>query len=136
MPLYLPPTTAGAKGTSIINFGAFPGDTFISLDVIGQGAIAADSVVNAWSGLTATADHSLDEHLVETIKFLAGNIVAGIGFTIYAFNIGQLHEPIVPLIKRDNERGGLVNTQGIQIQKGGGLSTKLYGQWTVAWKWE
>lgn len=82
--------------------------------------------------LEATANHSADEHLVETIRAAAGAIVAGTGFTIYALNTNQLNEPVdvprsAPYTAGGTSQAGTVN--------GGGKGTQLYGLWTVAWVW-
>lgn len=100
----------GATGTGTLDFGAFPGASDTSLVIIGQGAIVAGSLVEAWIFPATTADHSDDEHLVETLKVIAGTIVAGTGFTIYGVNTSQL----------DNSQGD---------------GTRLYGTWNVAWCW-
>ena len=75
-----------ATGTAIVNFaGAAPGVlSQASLDVAGQAGIAAGSLVEAWVRPVASAEHSADEHVVEQLKIVAGNIVAGTGFTVYA----------------------------------------------------
>lgn len=105
-----------ATGTATLDFGAFPGASDASVAVTGQAAIVAGSLVEAWLRPVATADHSADEHMVETLKVVAGNISAGVGFTIYGFNTGQTNEPI-------------------EVNEGGGRGTRIYGQWTVAWAW-
>jgi len=74
---------AGNVGTATLNFGAFPGASDTSLAITGQSGIVAGSVVDAWIRPVATAEHSADEHWVESVKIVAGNIVAGVGFTIY-----------------------------------------------------
>lgn len=51
--------------------------------VIDQANIQSDSYVEAWMEGDSTADHSPDEHLIEPIKLTCGNIVPGVGFTIY-----------------------------------------------------
>lgn len=73
-----------AVGTAVIDFGAHPGKGMTSVDVTGQASIVSGSRIGCWPRLTSTADHSADEHRVETLKLVAGNIVAGTGFTIYA----------------------------------------------------
>lgn len=99
------------SGTATLDFGAFPGASDTSVAVTGQTGIVSGSIVGAWLRPVATADHSADEHLVETIRIEAGNIVAGTGFTIYGFNSSQL------------------------IESPSGTGTRLYGTWTVAWAW-
>lgn len=76
-------------GTGSIDFGAFPGASDATLVITGQGSILAGSRVSAWLEATATADHSADEHRVEDISVLAGAIVPGTGFTIYATYMGM-----------------------------------------------
>ncbi len=73
----------GATGTALLDFGAFPGASDAAVVVTGQTGIVSGSYVEAWLRPEATADHSADEHWVEAIKVVAGNIVAGTGFTIY-----------------------------------------------------
>jgi hypothetical protein len=73
----------GAQGTTTITFGASPGGTDTSVAVTGQGTILAGSLVEAWISPVASADHTADEHLVDSIYIVAGNVVASTGFTIY-----------------------------------------------------
>jgi hypothetical protein len=76
------------QGTATLDFGAFPGATDATVAVTGQAAILSGSLVECWLAIAASADHSADEHLVETIFVAAGNIVAGTGFTIYGITTG------------------------------------------------
>ena len=99
-----------AIGTATLDFGAFPGQSDVSLAVTGQSAILSGSNVGVWVSPAATADHSADEHLVETLNVFAGSVVAGVGFTIYALNRSQLNEPT-------------------------GNGTRLYGTWLIGWAW-
>lgn len=70
-------------GTAIIDFGATAGDT-ASIDITGQTGITGTSYVDAWIVPSVSTDHSVDEHLLEDLDIMAGNVVAGTGFTIYA----------------------------------------------------
>lgn len=113
----------GATGTATLDFGAFPGTSDTSVSVAGQAAIVAASLVEAWIRPVATADHSADEHMAETLKVFAGNISSGGGsFTIYGFNTSDLYE--YPLGWNSLNRAGAA-----------GRGTRLYGQFTVAWAW-
>jgi len=104
-------------GEATIDFGAFPGKSDTFVNVVGQSAIVSGSKVTAWLAPKATADHTVDEHLMETIRIMAGNIVPTVGFTIYALNYSQLNEPL-------------------ELRSGrGGLGTRIYGSWTVQWQW-
>lgn len=69
------------KGTAPLDFGAGKSDT--SVIITGQSSILSSNVVNAFIIPSTTAEHSVEEHLAEELIVMAGNIVAGIGFTIY-----------------------------------------------------
>jgi hypothetical protein len=107
-------------GTATIDFGAFPGASDTSLAITGQTAILSGSLVEAWLRPEASADHSATEHMVETIRVHVGDIVAGTGFTIYAFNTSTLNEPVY---------------DPISPRTGGGQGTLIYGTWSVQWAW-
>jgi hypothetical protein len=119
------------RGTATIDFGAFPGASDTSVVVTGQTFIGAASLVEAWVNLGQSADHSPDEHLVETLKVSAGNIVAGVGFTIYAINTNQINEPL------ERRAGSQLTTAQPRppevASTSGGMGTRLYGQWLVNW---
>jgi hypothetical protein len=110
-------------GTGTIDFGAAPGASDASLVITGQAAIVAGSLVEAWLRPVATADHSVDEHLVETIKVIATDIVAATGFTIRAFNTDHLVEQPLGWNPNNSKAGNA------------GRTSRLYGLWTVAWVW-
>ncbi len=124
----------GAQGTAVLDFGAFPGKSDTSVAVTGQAAIVSGSLVEAWLRPVATADHTADEHMLETLKIFAANIVAGTGFTIYGFNTSELSERPLEQMSRHqtasvrDRLGGI----GAENEKRG---TLIYGQWTVAWVW-
>lgn len=104
-----------ATGQTTIDFGAFPGKSDASVAVTGQTAILSGSFVEAWLTPVATADHSADEHLADPPRIAAGNIVAGTGFTIYAFS--QDFVPIQDTVQFNNN------------------APRPYGLWTVNWAW-
>lgn len=97
------------QGTTSINFGAFPGVSDTSVAVTGQAAILSGSLVEAFIFPAATADHSIDEHLVNPPRVVATTIVAGTGFTIYGFSL-----------------------DGVDT---GSDTPRIYGVWNVAWVW-
>lgn len=126
----------GASGTTTIDFGAFPGKSDASVAVTGQAGIVAGSLVEAWIFPMTTADHTPDEHMVETIRVFAdpSTIIAGTGFTIKAFNSSQLNEPLeTPGPSRFRSVAGTV--YGYVGPSVGGQGTRIYGSWTVAWVW-
>jgi hypothetical protein len=107
----------GNQGTTTINFGAFPGTTDVTL-AIADANIQASSIVEAWIMPAATADHSIDEHWLDPPKILAGNVQAGVGFTIYA-NAPDIW-------------GGVASAaQPVPAD----CDNLFYGAWNVAWCW-
>lgn len=97
----------GAQGQTTINFGAFPGSNDASTVITGQAGILSTSLVEAWIQPVATADHSVAEHYIDPPRVVAGEIVAGTGFTIRGFGSG--------------------------VQSG--EMPTCYGLWTVDWVW-
>lgn len=124
----------GAQGVATLDFGAFPGKSDATVNVTGQAGIVAGSLVEAWVRPVATTDHTADEHMLETIKVFAANIVAGTGFTIYGFNSSELNEPVVPL-GAGRPATGAPAEPSLDHAGRGGIGTRIYGQWTVAWVW-
>ena len=115
------------SGTATIDFGAFPGSGDTSLAVTGQTLITSDSLPTAWLSLTAaTADHTTDEHFVDPPDVFAGNIVPGVGFTIYA------------RAKAPPARAPDYNTHiadRLLVTSSPVTDPQPYGQWTVQWLW-
>lgn len=129
------------QGTALLDFGAFPGASDASL-AVASAAIGAANLVEAWIFPAATADHSADEHICETLKVFAGAVVAGVGFTIYGVNSGVLSEPVdTPPPSNyiaSNTAGTAIvvrNAQPATRAYGGGAGTRLYGKWNIAWVW-
>jgi hypothetical protein len=74
-------------GTATINFGSAPGTNIASLVITGQAAIGASSNIKVWFQGGSTADFNEYEHLFilpGSVSLVAGTIVNGVGFTIYA----------------------------------------------------
>lgn len=76
-------------GRTALDFGVAPGSLYTSVTVTGQTDILSGSRVEAWITPIATADHLADEHMVDPPRVIAGNIVAGTGFTIHGFATGE-----------------------------------------------
>lgn len=121
----------GATGTATLDFGAFPGKSHATVAVTGQTGIIAGSLVEAWIRPEATADHTADEHMMETLKVFAADIVAGTGFTIHGLNTSQLNEPVSPPRASPYTAGGLAKS----LANDGGIGTRIWGRWTIAWVW-
>jgi hypothetical protein len=124
----------GAQSVTTIDFGAFPGTSDASLDITGQTGIDSASVVTAWLQPADTDDHTADEHRLETISVMAGNVIPGVGFTIYATNNSQRNEPLSkPGVA--GFRPAATTFYGYAGESVGGRGTLIYGKWSVAWKW-
>jgi hypothetical protein len=93
-------------GTTLLDFGPFPGrpDTQFTYSNIPN--IGASAIVEAWIFPIATLDHTADEHWVDPPRVYANNVVAGQGFTIY----------------------GEARSDSL-------IDDRPYGVWTVAWVW-
>lgn len=130
--------TVLGSGTAIVDFGA-SGAPVASVDVTGQAAILAGSLVFCWIKPEATVDHSVGEHIVEDIKVVAADIVAGVGFTIYALS------PDRPLAAERGPLSLLGRFSGAGANPGAGKRDRdpyrpvpgraslLTGKWTVGW---
>jgi hypothetical protein len=124
----------GNSGVTTIDFGAFPGGSDATVTVTGQTGIVSGSVVQAWLVAQSTVDHTADEHRVETISVTCGNIVANTSFDIYATNTSQLNEPETDAgVSRS--RSAAATVYGYAGKSIGGLGTRIYGTWTVHWRW-
>ena len=127
-----------AQGTATLDFGAYPGASDTSLFVSAP-TIGAGNLVEAWIFPAATTDHSADEHLIESIKVMAGNVAAGSGFTIYMSNTSQLNEPVVQQLPSRLGSAGVYAGNGRadsgSVGVGGGTGTRIYGKWSIGWVW-
>lgn len=79
------PSGSGVTGQSTLNFGAWPG-TDTARAVISDAGVLATSTLLAQLDATPSADHSLEEHVfgATEMDLIAGAIVPGSGFTVYA----------------------------------------------------
>ena len=124
----------GAQGHTTVDFGAFPGSSHATAAVTGQTGILATSDAEAWIRAEDSADHTADEHIVETIQVRAAAIAAGTGFTIHAWNTSQLNEPLEkPGVAAFHPTTG--TARGDAGPSVGGIGTRLYGVWNVSWAW-
>lgn len=73
-------STDNPKGTSVLDFGT--GSKSVSL-VVAASDITALHQVSAELSTVPTAEHSADDILVDPIRVIVYDIVAGTGFTIY-----------------------------------------------------
>jgi hypothetical protein len=70
------------KGSTTVDFGA--SSTDVQVAITGQTGILTGSSVKAWLNPSATASNTADNYWLDDLEILAGNILAGTGFTIYA----------------------------------------------------
>ena len=122
-------------GTASIDFGAFPGASDASVVITGQAGILSSSLVEAWIFPADTADHSADEHIIDTIKVVAHTIVPGTGFTITGVNTNQINEPLEYVQPVRFSAASIAPRAGGIFPSEGGLGTRLYGVFNVAWVW-
>jgi hypothetical protein len=119
---------AGAQGSTTVNFGAFPGTGHATVAITGQAGISGTALFEAWIMPVATADHSADEHIAETLRCIASDLIAGTGFTIHVFNNNLLIEPFKSF--NLGERGTF---QRLDIPSS--RAQLSYGLFTVGWVW-
>lgn len=75
--------SSSTTGSSDLDFGSSStSSSSASLVVTGQTAITSLSSVRVWVNPIATADHSVDEHILEPLRVFAHSIDPGVGFTI------------------------------------------------------
>jgi hypothetical protein len=132
-----------AQGEASIDFGAFPGKSDASVTITGQTNILSTSNIEAWIMPKATADHTADEHMLESIKVFAdkSSIVVGTSFIIKGFNTSELIERLEPIKGKGptsignlgSIAGQLQSAQGSQVPTAGGKGTRLYGVYNVGW---
>lgn len=80
------PTTTG---TTTINFGA---KETTAKTTVSSAGITGASLVEAWLFPAVTASNTVDNHWVDDIKVMAGNVQNGVGFDVYALcNTGLAH---------------------------------------------
>jgi hypothetical protein len=122
----------GSRGTTTIDFGAFPGKSDATATVTGESGILSSSLVEAWILPADTADHTADEHVVDAPTITAGNLVVGVGFTVYA--VARDGIPVPDRVKVLLPGITVPNT-AVGAPKVGDAAPMPYGLWTVAWCW-
>jgi hypothetical protein len=121
------------QGTVLLDFGAFPGQSDASV-LVAQPTITAGSLVEAWIFPADTADHTADEHMLETLKVFAGNVQAGVGFTVYGFNTCEINEPNLQTPTRFTGVGSAPGRGKPDLRSDtGGKGTRLYGKFNIGW---
>jgi hypothetical protein len=116
----------GAQGTATLDFGAFPGSSVTSVDVAAVGIISS-SAVEAWIRPVATADHTVEDHIIVPMR-VVGQYLSDGNIRINTNDVMPPQEELPniskrPLILRNNRR---------PIRQ---PSPMLVGQFNVWWVW-
>ena len=125
------PAGVGTAGTAELNFGSWPGSAHATVAVADATSLGA-SRTEAWLLPAATADHTADEHLVENIRIIASAPTGGVGFTIHGF-LPDRPGPAPLFTTQRNNAGGRSNVIPTPVSPF--KRARLYGRWSVAWRW-
>ena len=120
----------GGQGTATLDFGVFPGASDAFVDVSAPGVLTT-SLVEAWIRPEATADHTADEHMVETMKVF-GVCTVNDTIRVYGLNTGQIMASLA--YTREGERDGISRPMD-PLPDTSNMGTRIYGTWKVAWVW-
>jgi len=107
----------GAQGTATLDFGVFPGSSVTSVDVAAAGLIST-SAVEAWIRPVATADHTVEDHIIVPMR-VVGQYLSDGNIRIYGINANDVippQEDVSPATVRQN-------------------APMLVGQYNVWWVW-
>lgn len=110
-------------GTSLIDFGAFPGTNFASVTVAAADIAVPAAVIDAWVTPIATVDHSADEHLMDP-PLVVSAVISGSNIVITGVPSGR-DLPVPP----GTPFGNTANSQ----QPTGNRQFTPYGKWSVSW---
>ena len=125
------------RGFAEIDFGAFPGKSYATVDVTGQTGILTTSHVEAWLAPDATADHSADEHVIAAVGLrvlVTALPIAGTGFTIGGLYRAAVNEPL-DKSSPSTFRSAAASVYGDQAPSVGGKEILLSGRFRVGWVW-
>lgn len=104
------------SGSTTITFGAFPGASDVTVTVAAAG-VGAGSEIEAWIFPVATADHTVDEHIIDPPRIVAHSVNAGVGFSVTAVAQAPIPETVAT---------------GQPVASMGPIT---YGIWTIGWAW-
>ena len=122
----------GAQGSTTIDFGAFPGSSHTTVDVVAAGVIST-SLVEAWIVPTATADHTADEHIVESVRVVGAYLSDG-NLRIHGLNTNEVQPPPTPLVVRKDLSARSRSGEAVDAHPRP-VAPMPYGQFTVGWVW-
>lgn len=104
----------GAQGTATLDFGAFPGSSVATVDVVATGVIST-SAIEAWIRPEATADHTDADHVAAPMK-VVGVFLSNDNIRIFGINTNDVIPP---------------DTPGVPIQ----AAPMFVGLFKVNWVW-
>jgi hypothetical protein len=119
----------GASGTATLDFGAFPGSSITSVDVVTAGVIST-SLVEAWIRPSSTADHTDADHVAAPMK-VVGQYLSDGNIRIFGINTNDVIPPqdAIPSYAKRPLTGR--NNQYPRRQD----SPMFVGQFNVNWVW-
>lgn len=121
-------------GSGTLDFGAFPGKSDAFVD-IASGGVLTTSIVWAFLRPVATADHTADEHWVESLEVTGICEVNGT-VRIYGKNVNNLFSALVPG-PAFVDRATTNPFPNMDFKdRFGGEGTLIYGQWSVGFAWQ
>lgn len=123
----------GAQGTATLDFGVFPGASDAVVDTAATGVIST-SLVEAWVLPVATADHTVDEHMVETIR-VTGQYLSDGNIRIRGVNTNAVLPPEEPIPAAHPGRGTQINQGASRLPLERAAAPRLVGSFSVAWVW-
>lgn len=122
----------GAQGTATLDFGAFPGSSVTSVDVVATGVIST-SAVEAWIRPVASADHTVEDHIIAPMR-VVGQYLSDNSIRIYGININDVMPPMEQVIDNRPSTPVTVAARPLVRQQRQD-SPMLVGQYNVWWVW-
>lgn len=122
----------GAQGTAVLDFGAFPGSSVTTVDVVASGVIST-SAVEAWIRPVASADHTAEDHMVVPMR-VVGSYLSDGNIRIMGFNTNDVMPPeeVQPASPRARESGTYLRLKSKRDRQNAPM---LVGQYNVWWVW-
>lgn len=111
----------------MLDFGSFPGSSITSVDVAATGVIST-SAVEAWIRPVASADHSVEDHVIVPMKVTA-QYLSDNNIRIWGVNTNDVQPPLESLIvarKSATSKSAETSRQNAPM---------LVGQYNVWWVW-
>lgn len=93
----------GAQFEATLDFGAFPGSSVTSVDVVAVGVVST-SAIEAWIRPVATADHTDIDHVAAPMRIVA-TYLSDDNVRIYGLNTSDVMPPEEFQTIRTDDRG-------------------------------